>query len=696
MKSLVSVIMGSHKDYMTLKRQKLDEQNTNQRFLLEDGKVSQIFKGVSVYITGFTDPPSAVLKEIVLRNGGSVQMFFSKTHVTHIVASNLPDFKVKLWKNDMIVTPLWIVDCDAAQSRLSEAKYILYRTSENIKDMMTKNEVNIVKSVSKNIPETASKDFVGEFYSNSRLHHLSTSVSELRHEVSRLQSQYHPSYMPTNRKQTASVIVHVDIDCFFVSISLCSRPHLRGKPVCVTHAKPNDKLDSYAEISSCSYEARKFGVQNGMFLGNALKLCPNIITVPYEFESYHKASNELYRILVEKTPYVEVVSCDEAFMDIVELVDISDETLIQEFVQDLRSQIHSSIGCTVSAGIGPNKLVARMATRQGKPNGQYVCYSEESVQDYIKSQPLQNLPGIGRATCHKLELQNFKLCGDLLLKSKAELSDLLGPKTGETVYYYCRGIDLRDLILKHERKSISVEINYGIRVETIKELETFLLNLCKELDNRMKAEKVSGSLVTLKLKERSENAAVEPIKYMGHGICDNISKSVNIANATNDGSVIHSKVMSLVNSMTLIPRDIRGIGVQISKLKDSSLDQKNFANTNKKISKGSKDVPICTSFQCSVPEFLGHKNTGDVKNIIKNWCESPEPYQVDVDKVDEYLSQLIKYQNISFVQELLKFMRKILKERGVPEWNAVFNSTLQNVQRQIHVILNGILNLEDL
>ena len=85
-----------------------------------------------------------------------------------------------------------------------------------------------------------------------------------------------------------------------------------------------------------------------------------------------------------------------------------------------------------------------------------------------------------------------------------------------------------------------------------------------------------------------------------------------------------------------------------------------------------------------------------MKNIIKNWCESPEPYQVDVDKVDEYLSQLIKYQNINFVQELLKFMRKILKERGVPEWNAVFNSTLQNVQRQIHVILNGILNLEDL
>ena len=685
--------MGSHGDYMALKKQKLDEQNTNKKFLLGNGKTSQIFKGVSVYITGFTCPPSSVLKEIVLQNGGSVQMFFSKTHVSHIVASNLPDFKIKLWKNDMIVTPQWIVDCDAAQSRLSEAKYILYRTSENIRDMMTSRvELNPQTIVPKNIPETTSDNFVGEFYSNSRLHHLSTSVSELRHEVSMLQSQYHPSYIPMNRPQTTSIIVHVDIDCFFVSISLRTRPHLRGKPVCVTHAKPHEKSDSYAEISSCSYEARKFGVENGMFLGKALKLCPTIVTVPYEFDAYHKASNELYRILVEKTPYVEVVSCDEAFIDIVELVDATDESTIESFVQGLRTEVHLSIGCTVSAGIGPNKLVARMATRAGKPDGQFLCYSESSVSEYIKSQPLQNLPGIGRSTFHKLKSKSYNLCGDLLFMTKSELSDLLGPKTGETVYNFCKGKDSRDLILKHERKSISVEINYGIRVETIKEFESFLLNLCKELENRMKNENVAGSLVTLKLKERSENAAVEPIKYMGHGICDNISKSINMANASNNGILIHSKVMSLVNSMNLTPADIRGVGVQMSKLKESSIEKSSSSNVVRKSTK-LKDVPICKTFQCSLPEFLGHKNSGDVKNILKDWCQSPEPYQTDVDKVDKYLTELIKYGNISLVQDLLRHMRKQLKTREAPEWNAVFNSSLQNVQRQIHALLSGILDV---
>ena len=114
-----------------------------------------------------------------------------------------------------------------------------------------------------------------------------------------------------------------------------------------------------------------------------------------------------------------------------------------------------------------NKLVARMATRAGKPNGQFICLGQECVTKYICSQPLHDLPGIGRSTFQKLELQKFKLCGDLLSQTQAELSALLGPKTGETVYNYCRGKDNRDLILKHERKSISVEINYGIRVETM-------------------------------------------------------------------------------------------------------------------------------------------------------------------------------------------------------------------------------------
>ena len=85
-----------------------------------------------------------------------------------------------------------------------------------------------------------------------------------------------------------------------------------------------------------------------------------------------------------------------------------------------------------------------------------------------------------------------------------------------------------------------------------------------------------------------------------------------------------------------------------------------------------------------------------MKNIIKNWCESPEPYQVDADKVDEYFTDLIKYGNISLVEELLRLMRKRLKVREAPEWNAVFNSTLQNVQRQIHVLFNGILDVDNL
>ena len=691
--------MGSHKDYMDLKRKKLTEQNQNQCHLLDSvkGNVLNFFKGVSVYVTGFTDPPSSVLKEIILRGGGSFQMFYKKSDVTHIIASNLPDFKVKLWKNELIVSPKWIVDCDISQSKLPEAKYILFRNSENIRDMiLDKNpDVPHEKSPSKNIPKTTSSDFVDEFYNNSRLHHLSTSVSELRSTVSKFQQQYHPLYTPENRSLDNSLIVHVDIDCFFVSISLISKPHLRGVPVCVTHAKSNEKSDSYAEISSCSYEARKFGVHNGMFLGRALTLCPQLVTVPYEFAEYHAASYELYRLLVEKTPFVEVVSCDEAFLDIVELVDATDEENIESFVKELRTDILNSIGCTVSAGIGPNKLVARMATRKGKPDGQYICLGNEKIAEYLKMQPIEHLPGIGYSTAQKLSAQGHKICGDLINLTKTQLSDIVGPKTGETIYRFCRGQDDRELVIKHERKSISVEINYGIRVETIKELDLFLLNLCKELEKRMNTENVTGSLLTLKLKERSENAAKEPIKYMGHGICENISKSMHLVKTSNSAAVMHSKVMSLVTSMTLKPSDIRGVGVQMSKLHLINSFNDVSSHQTKKAGRGNESQKHSV-FQCDVPEFLGCRDSEKIIGILKTWAESDEPMQIDVDKVDAYFNDLIKYGNISLTEKILRDLRKHFVARDIPEWNAVFNAILQNVQQKIFSEFNGILSVDNL
>ena len=691
--------MASHKDYMDLKRKKLNEQNQDQCHLLGNVRsynASNFFKGVSVYVTGFTEPSSSVLKEIILKNGGNFQMFYRKTDVTHIIATNLPDFKVKLWKNELIITPQWIVDCDLSQTKLPEAKYILFRKSENLRDMILEKHTVSKKetSAAKNIPKTTSSNFVDEFYSNSRLHHLSTSVSELRFLVSKLQHRYHPMYTPMNRPITNALIVHIDIDCFFVSISLKSKPHLRGLPVCVTHAKPNEKVDSYAEISSCSYEAREFGIHNGMFLGKALTLCPNLIAVPYEFAEYNVASQELYRILVEKTPFVEVVSCDEAFMDIVDLVDACDEENLEIFVNELRTEIFNFIGCTVSAGIGPNKLVARMATRKGKPNGQYHCLGNERIMDFIKQQPIEHLPGIGHSLAQKLYAKGFEICSALCSLTKTDLSEILGTKTGEMIHNYCRGNDERELIIKHERKSISVEINYGIRVDTNEEFELFLLNLCRELEKRMKNENVVGSLITLKLKKRSENAAIEPIKYMGHGICENISKSLHLTSTSNSATVMHSKVMSLVASIALTPSDIRGVGVQMSKL---NVIESNEVNSHQSkmsiISQHSKKLKI---YKCEVPEFLGCKDFEKVKEILKVWTRSDEPMQIDVDQVDMYFNNLIKYGNISLVEKILRDLRRHFIIRNTPEWNAVFNAILQNVQLQIHSEFNGILSVKNL
>ena len=677
--------MGSFKDYMTLKNDKLDSQNHDKRFLLNKRTISAIFKGVSVYITGFTDPPNAILKEMILQNGGSIQMYFRRTAITHIIASNLPEVKKKLWKNYLVVEPCWIVDCVNNKKLLPVAKYILYRQDVDIKDIYAgQSKGNLSKSA---IPETTSKSFVDEFYNKSRLHHLSSSASELKHYVCKLQEEFHPHFIPTNTPQTNMVVVHIDIDCFFVSIALRKKPHLRGLPVCVTHGTTGEKVESFAEISSCSYEARSHGVRNGMFMGKALSLCPNLVTVPYEFKEYQKASHDLYRILVNKTPKIEVVSCDEAYIDIADIVDCNDISLIETFISDLRLEVLTTINCTVSAGIGRNKLIARMATRKAKPDGQFICLNDE--QSYIASQPLDNLPGIGRQIEHKLISNNFNTYSDILQVSQEFLSNLLGLKTGKTIFNFCRGIDDRLFITKHERKSISVEINYGIRLSNVDELSTFLLNLCTELNKRMKNEGIIGSHLMLKMKIRAQGESLEPLKHMGHGICDNINKSTSLPRATCSSQVIHEKAIQLATSCTSIVSDIRGIGIHVSKLSRAKISE----GESSKSTVASAPV-LCTAFQCSTPSFLGKTDCEEIESILISWVNSQTPLESDVEEVESYLLSLIPYGNISFLEKILSLFYKQISTKKTDEWMAIYNALLNQVQIEIHQVHSAVLDLK--
>lgn len=214
------------------------------------------------------------------------------------------------------------------------------------------------------------------------------------------------------------------MDCFFVSVGLRKRPELKNKPVAVTHAKnysseATTKLaetkESYSEIASCSYEARKCGIKNGMFLGDALELCPNLKTIPYDFEDYKEVSLSLYRIIASYTLDIEAVSCDEMYVDVSQILR---ETglKVEEWARHIRAEITKETGCPCSTGFGANRLQARLATKKAKPNGQFHL-KEEDVEEFMAEMNVADLPGVGYVTVQKLNKLGLNTCNDVLVSN---------------------------------------------------------------------------------------------------------------------------------------------------------------------------------------------------------------------------------------------------------------------------------------
>ncbi|XP_041612144.1 DNA repair protein REV1 isoform X6 [Vulpes lagopus] len=325
-----------------------------------------------------------------------------------------------------------------------------------------------------------------------------------------------------------------------------------------------DSVLSKAEIASCSYEARQVGIKNGMFFGQAKQLCPNLQAVPYDFHAYKEVARTMYETLASYTHNIEAVSCDEALVDITEILA---ETRLtpDEFANAVRTEIKDQTKCAASVGIGSNILLARMATRKAKPDGQYHLKPEE-VDDFIRGQLVSNLPGVGRSMESKLNSLGIKTCGDLQYMTMAKLQKEFGPKTGQMLYRFCRGLDDRPVRTEKERKSISAEINYGIRFTQPKEAEAFLLNLSEEIQRRLEAAHVKGKRLTLKVMVRKSGAPVETAKFGGHGICDNITRTVTLDQATDSAKIIGKATLNMFHTMKLNISDMRGVGIHVNQL----------------------------------------------------------------------------------------------------------------------------------
>ncbi|XP_039073919.1 DNA repair protein REV1 isoform X5 [Hyaena hyaena] len=325
-----------------------------------------------------------------------------------------------------------------------------------------------------------------------------------------------------------------------------------------------------------------------MFFGQAKQLCPNLQAVPYDFHAYKEVARTMYETLASYTHNIEAVSCDEALVDITEILA---ETRLtpDEFANAVRMEIKDQTKCAASVGIGSNILLARMATRKAKPDGQYHLKPEE-VDEFIRGQLVSNLPGVGRSMESKLMSLGIKTCGDLQYMTMAKLQKEFGPKTGQMLYRFCRGLDDRPVRTEKERKSISAEINYGIRFTQPKEAEAFLLNLSEEIQRRLEAAGMKGKRLMLKIMVRKPGAPVETAKFGGHGICDNITRTVTLDQATDSAKIIGKATLNMFHTMKLNISDMRGVGIHVNQLVPTNPDPSACPSRPSVLSGGSHSV----------------------------------------------------------------------------------------------------------
>ncbi|KAG0470294.1 hypothetical protein HPP92_016994 [Vanilla planifolia] len=389
-------------------------------------------------------------------------------------------------------------------------------------------------------------NFVENYFKSSRLHFIGTWRNRYQKRFSNMLKGvgYGKEFVHSSSITKGSTIIHIDMDCFFVSVILRKYPDLLNEPVAVCHS---DNSRGTAEISSANYPAREYGIRAGMFVRDAKACCHNLVVFPYDFEAYEEVADQFYSILHKHCNKVQAVSCDEAFLDITEYDDINPES----FSSLIRKEIVETTKCTASAGIAGNMLMARLATKSAKPNGQ--CFiPPEKVDGFLEELPITSLPGIGHSIGEKLKAKELHTCGQLRMVSKVALHKDFGERVGDMLWSYCRGFDDRKVEVLKEAKSIGAEVNWGVRFQDIMDCEHFLFQLSKEVSSRLKECGVLARTVNLKKSyfyansDKKEKKRCQEVRGVGLQMSRlermELNRRVHQHNVLESWFLLHSKV----------------------------------------------------------------------------------------------------------------------------------------------------------
>ncbi len=243
-------------------------------------------------------------------------------------------------------------------------------------------------------------------------------------------------------------IIHIDMDCFYAAVEIKKNPSLRGKPLGI-----GGPAQSRGVLCTANYEARKFGIHSAMPSSHAVRLCPHLIIIPPDFQSYKIESKKVRAILDRFTSIIEPLSLDEAYLDVTECKHLNGSATL--IAQEIRRSIALELNLTASAGIAPNKFLAKIASDWKKPNGQFVIRPED-IEAFVESLPVKKIYGVGKVTAQRMHDLGLKTCSDIQKQSLQQLIHWFGSRADE-LYDFCRGIDHREVEMNSERKSLTVE-----------------------------------------------------------------------------------------------------------------------------------------------------------------------------------------------------------------------------------------------
>jgi DNA polymerase IV len=332
------------------------------------------------------------------------------------------------------------------------------------------------------------------------------------------------------------------MDAFFAAVEQRDHPQYRGKAIAVGGAP-----GSRGVVSTCSYEARKYGIHSAMPSGLAIKLCPHLIFVRGNFEAYRQASGIIRAIFLEYTDLVEPVSIDEAYLDVTH--NKKDNPSATRLAEEIRSKIKRQTGLTASAGVSYCKFLAKIASDLDKPDG-LVVITPQNALAVLDKLPIGKFHGVGKSTEDKMKNLGIHCGKDLRIWEMKDLVRHFG-KAGNYYYQIVRGIDERPVVTSRERKSISKERTFASDISDINALNEYLVSLAEDLSLKMKQKGFKARTLTLKL------------KYSDFEV---VQKSSSARRSFNEKEIIARQAICLFSSFAEKNRLVRLIGLGLSNL----------------------------------------------------------------------------------------------------------------------------------